>query len=73
MMEMIDDVVRVICDKYELEYTDVQSYVKAVLMYAPLNAKPKKKQMTKVMPLEGFEGCLFDPITRKIYSEVAVE
>lgn len=70
--KVTDNIVSIICDKYELEYDDVRCYVQAMMMCASLPTEGQI-EMTKVFPLNGFEGCLFDPVTRKIYSEVAVE
>jgi hypothetical protein len=67
----VSDVVDVICERYELEPQDVLAFVRATLACSPnANVKPELK---RVMPLKDFKGCLYDPLTCKLYSEIAVE
>jgi hypothetical protein len=67
----VSDVVNVICDRYGLENCDVLAFVKATLACSPnTNIKPEMKRM---IPLKDCNGFLYDPLTCKLYSEIAVE
>ncbi len=78
----VEDVVDIICDRFELETHDVLAYVRAMLacssntvvQTAAGDGKGKvSKVLKRLMPLGECEGCLFDPVTRKLYSEIAVD
>lgn len=67
----VADIVDIICDRYELEPHDVLAFVNATLACSPnTNVKPKMKPMVL---LKDFSGCMYDPLTCKLYSEIAVE
>lgn len=67
----VSDIVDIICDRYELEAQDVLAFVRATLACSPnANVKPELKPM---MLLKDFSGCMYDPLTCKLYSEIAVE
>ncbi len=68
----VADVVEVICDRFDLETYDVMAYVKAMLECSS-DANIQTNVIKRLMPLKDCEGCLFDPVTRKVYSEIAVE
>ncbi len=72
----ITDVVDIICDRFELETHDVLAYVKAMLACSSntvVQTAAEGNALKRLMPLSDCEGCLFDPVTRKLYSEIAVE
>jgi hypothetical protein len=68
----IADVVDVICDRFELETHDVLAYVKAMLECSS-DAVIHSNAVKKLVPMKDCTGCLFDPVSRKLYSEIAVE
>ena len=68
----VSDVVNVICDRYGLENCDVLAFVRATLACSP-NAKIKPEMMKRMIPVKDCNGCLYDPLTCKLYSEIAVE
>lgn len=72
----VADVVDIICDRFDLENHDVLAYVKAMLACASndtVGLAQSKPTLKRMMPMKDCEGCLFDPVTRKLYSEIAVE
>jgi hypothetical protein len=75
----VADVVDIICDRFELESHDVLAYVRAMLGCSSNAAVIQKDDkngsnvLKRLMPMNDCEGCLFDPVTRKLYSEIAVE
>lgn len=70
----VADVVDIICERYELEKYDVLAYVEAMLACSSGDAvQMPKPKLKRLMPIKDCEGCIFDPVTRKLYSEIAVE
>jgi hypothetical protein len=68
----VANVVDVICERFELENHDVLAYVKAMLACSS-DDSVQVTRIKRMMPIKDCEGCLYDPVTRKLYSEIAVE